>query len=493
MIKGSAKIQLIDAKTNKIEKEVIANNMITNAYKNIMNINFNHDFFQSQSLKSNIINSYTPIIDKLIGGIMLFSDTKTEDVNNIIPKSSDIHNFIGSAGDATIRDSIYNGRLNLYETEKLSDGYKFVWDFPTNAANGTINSICLTSKEGGNAGLVKDLDNDVSTTTLLSTYAYNNNLKNLNIGFGEGNTLIPLTNLNYDGIVVGFKDANTFYTVYKPFDQNKYIITTYMVSPTIDLMDQIKTINTNHDYDDDNRGTIDYLYNLKGVKLVSQNEIDFTNKVTDVEYLRCNNNILYSIIIAENAQTSGYYIYNTSIDLTTMVKTETIINQDNYNEQYEQIVSLDTILFNNFIYYIDNNQLLHYYDITNDTINDITLDIEGSMFRLSFFLDTFAILVKNYDACDIYIYDQISNDFKFNKIALSDESYYSDAYIINLLVNNQYDKTILPCTSCESQFYTLNYSLFNAYFASINNLQTTITKTSSQVLKITYTLTFIES
>ena len=39
--------------------------------------------------------------------------------------------------------------MNLTESMKLSDGFKFVWEFTPSQGNGTIAAVGLTSKHGG--------------------------------------------------------------------------------------------------------------------------------------------------------------------------------------------------------------------------------------------------------------------------------------------------------------------------------------------------------
>ena len=41
------------------------------------------------------------------------------------------------------------GSMNLTESMKLSDGFKFVWEFTPSQGNGTIAAVGLTSKHGG--------------------------------------------------------------------------------------------------------------------------------------------------------------------------------------------------------------------------------------------------------------------------------------------------------------------------------------------------------
>ena len=41
------------------------------------------------------------------------------------------------------------GSMNQTESKKIDNGYRFVWDFTTSQANGTISCVALTHKFGG--------------------------------------------------------------------------------------------------------------------------------------------------------------------------------------------------------------------------------------------------------------------------------------------------------------------------------------------------------
>ena len=52
--------------------------------------------------------------------------------------------------------------MNLTESKKLDNGYKFVWEFTPSQGNGTIAAAALTSAQGG-ANAYGSLVNDSST------------------------------------------------------------------------------------------------------------------------------------------------------------------------------------------------------------------------------------------------------------------------------------------------------------------------------------------
>ena len=102
-------------------------------------------------------------MSKSIGGILLFSDALNEDENLLYAPSE--NPCIGYASnDVNATANVMRGSLNLTESGKIDNGYKFVWDFTTSQANGTITAVALTHKFGG-VGYLGDLYN--STSNLL--------------------------------------------------------------------------------------------------------------------------------------------------------------------------------------------------------------------------------------------------------------------------------------------------------------------------------------
>lgn len=69
--------------------------------------------------------------------------------------------------------NVARGSMNLTESKKLDNGYKFVWEFTPSQGNGTIAAAALTSAQGGaNAyeSLVDDRVIQTSTFKFLRDY-----------------------------------------------------------------------------------------------------------------------------------------------------------------------------------------------------------------------------------------------------------------------------------------------------------------------------------
>ena len=140
-MKGKTIIELTDVKTKK--KEVLKeDNLVTDVLEKILTLNPN-------GLLTNINkDTFYPIVEKIVGGILLFKDKITEDKNTSFVSTS--NECIGYAGQVEgVQENPLQGSFNKQESKATSNGYKFVWDFGTSKANGKISSVCLTNAKAG--------------------------------------------------------------------------------------------------------------------------------------------------------------------------------------------------------------------------------------------------------------------------------------------------------------------------------------------------------
>ena len=139
MIKGHTKIELFNADTGEREFQYEKDNLVTNAVQELI-------AFQTMIGRS-MNNNVFPIAKNALGGILLFDGKLTEAVNNTnFPTDAKL---VGYASRDTNTDDAMRGSLNAIETHKTDTGYVSVWDFGTAQANGTIQSVALTSAYAG--------------------------------------------------------------------------------------------------------------------------------------------------------------------------------------------------------------------------------------------------------------------------------------------------------------------------------------------------------
>ena len=146
-LKGVCEITLSDS-SGKVVQKTRDENMVTNALQKFLSFSAT-ELYSSGTPASNV-NYIRANLANMFGGVLLFDETLEENPDMLYPPAN-AHN-VGHAGGSYSGNNTFRGTLNTVETEKLVNGYKFVWDFPTSAANGTIKSVALTNVWGGNIG-----------------------------------------------------------------------------------------------------------------------------------------------------------------------------------------------------------------------------------------------------------------------------------------------------------------------------------------------------
>lgn len=148
-LKGHTIIELTDVGTGEVET-VESDNMFTNALSQIFN---GLAGLYSASMTIPDSSDTLKLAQHLLGGLLLFDTALEEDVNNVFAPAGTT-----MVGCAAYNNSTHStlpttqGTYNVTESEMNEGNVKFVYDFTTSQANGTIAAVCLTSLEGGFAG-----------------------------------------------------------------------------------------------------------------------------------------------------------------------------------------------------------------------------------------------------------------------------------------------------------------------------------------------------
>lgn len=167
-MQGKAKIQLFDADTGRQVYEAEEKNLVTDAIKNIMSV---PPAYMMMGLPTTqFYGGLSPVATALYGGIMLYGQTLTESKSNVMPDMVNPPPLVGHAGGNYSGTNVLRGNYNENESGQIEGGWRHVWDFATDKANGTIRCLALTSKHGGNSGFVK---NDTDFNDFLEPYLMN--------------------------------------------------------------------------------------------------------------------------------------------------------------------------------------------------------------------------------------------------------------------------------------------------------------------------------
>ena len=154
--RSTGELQFFDEKTGEVVRELHEENMITNAVDTILNppdyieIGMDSDNDRSFNMLRDFVGN---IADTAFRGVIVCRDKIPEDGNNMmLPWTNE---EIGHAGIANTNTDTSIGTYNSNESGRIENGkgYRHVWDFASDKANGEISCICLTTKDGGTNGM----------------------------------------------------------------------------------------------------------------------------------------------------------------------------------------------------------------------------------------------------------------------------------------------------------------------------------------------------
>lgn len=470
-LKGHATIELTDVKTGK--KEIYKHhNLITNAPQEVLT-------YFSKYYDYNILNrGFLPIVEKLMGGIYLFDSSLQESAQNTQFPALSAAKLTGYAGNSTSDgNDTKRGDFNISESGAIENGYKFVWDFGTDDANGEIASLALGHSVAGYHG-------------------YNINYE---AAWAASATNASNSDANYKGIGAG-QDTSR-YGNYKAEFQN-------IVSFENDILTTVqKTSTANIDVkkykiQSDNVGLFDTLFT---VNLISEEHIAITETVMTEfpEFFDGGDGFYYGIVVITN---------NTANSVIKICK----IQKDNLQytgaQQYNLGFGAWAINRNSLgLCAISNGYIFMfgYKNLTRNTLNQI------DVYKVSLNNPTEHELVCTSE----YFYAQNNSGYGANITKLTNGNILANNALID--VNGDYE--LLDSGKKEGgYFYSSNYihiitsekliferwdvrtSSFGSdsqqasvvpnlwYLATINNLDAPVTKTAAKTMKITYTLTYAE-
>lgn len=144
MLRGTTRIELTDVNAGEVETYE-NHNMVTNALRDVLKP------LGLSKRPSRFFSDFVPYYEKLLGGILCFDKEIPENADNYYPPADAALIGCAAYGVQNNTKNTFRGGFNQTESEiNLKDRYvKYVYDFATSQANGTIASVCLTNKHGG--------------------------------------------------------------------------------------------------------------------------------------------------------------------------------------------------------------------------------------------------------------------------------------------------------------------------------------------------------
>lgn len=449
-MKGKTIIELTDVKTKK--KEVLKDdNLVTDVLEKILTLNPN-------GLLTNINkDTFYPIVEKIVGGILLFKDKITEDKNTSFVSTS--NECIGYAGQVEgVQENLLQGSFNKQESKATSNGYKFVWDFGTSKANGKISSVCLTNAKAGGG-----------------YFGTKSNGETNRIKLGEDKYLIKNIDTEMKKKYVNVVEAN--------FEEN-YIVS---IVPESDHLRIIKSREPllNFRLDD----SLSFL-----------NEKNITE--TKIKYKKSYGT--YGVCVYVDAE--NYYLLKTTTSGGNTNVTKLKINKANnsteeteftlenvkienigsYSLDYDYYRTIKSVLRGGYVYAVSTDEKY----IVKFAINN---PVDVTKIEPKFTLKTGSVS-SHTTGCGMYILGDmiigtnftIDKNDKVTEIAQSDLSTIEciplsyGPFLLGYFANGE---------SSGDKYLRKVLYLITPYSATINNLSKTVEKTADKTMKITYYLT----
>lgn len=499
-LKGSATIEITNADGSK---EIIKHdNMITSAVNDLC---LSQRGEMAAILK--MVNQNDSYAQAMFGGLLLFGDELNNNADDYEIPSTNIVGYASQSAYAGL--DLARGSFNETEGGVQADGsYKFVWDFNTSQANGTIKSVALCPNIMGKIGAsdtIVDGERDRFDFVKEPTAPFNSYGWMLSdSGTTEG---LPNWCFHIVAIIGDIAYAVNYYNLFRSSDSkyetmsildNTGKLNLYkfrLGTESISLSDKVATAKYIEKVDIQlptelisfiegrwDIYTVSCYYNQRDKKL-NLFPIRFNSDV------QINENIPYVEIELENSMAvSLKYFKNTTAGYIDDYGDSTVAT---YDAKYNYCV------FNDYILAIGKNgSLRNLYvvnkannsDVKKVTIGDSDVSLVGSS-------DCFAPF-------------HVSDNTVVIGIAGSTATSYTDFYIIDFKTGKAKKLNITSSSPISSKAnvsfgnkvvkirtgsYLTYYVTINPFILTTkNNLDSPVVKTASQTMKITYTLSEVE-
>ena len=489
MLKGKSKIQLFNASTGALEHEEKNDNVVTCAVEDIINDNDPLGLGKLATVYSTFYSNrlqrrrfMEPLAQTAFGGVLLWDNTIDEDPATTMPP--DGVNEVGHAGNAYSGNNSFRGTYNANESGEIENGYRHVWDFGTDRANGEIKALSLTSQYGGMCGYRNDSNWNGECYPPYSYYqfgadtayqVFNTNADYIDYDAVDGCDNGPFLYIdrNPDGSFWGLKRSITNYTkIQKVTFANTGVMTLDGIGGITGVSDLITGIN---------QYALVYVYEGKIHEVYINTTTQLIHKTYSFEGAELNTVMVnlpeavqsFALSSMTDYQRNGiafyysgvYYYWHSQTNVNTKTYRKCNADGDDLGEAFTiPVYSGNNVYYAGF-FFVDKNGV-GVLRISNGRGNATTASASGA---------------------DVYIHP----DGKvYNSSAASlAHTVNSPAHYPALASFNKSPFVYLSCGTNAARFLL---AVDCRYLATINNLTTPVTKTKAQTMKITYEITEVE-
>lgn len=488
MIKGHSIIELKNVNTGKVE-HYEDDNIVTNGVAKYLE---DLGMFNANPLLSDPIIKANPI-ERMFGGLLLFDSTITESADRYTCPSG--VKMIGNGAYNVTYDGDNNltelGSWNSTESGWMSDGsYKMVWDFATTQANGTINCACLTSD---NHGYIGEGNSTSESTVVLANRRTDYERTGSPYYFFPSTVLQEKFDKSFlvhasrtNGTMTFIKRSSLIYTSATASEHmsstGKLILQTYQMP--------LSEFDLRESFPYNNNGGANYIPVSEVEVNIPQAFLTMLGTKTPLHYIRHGKNY-YMISADASGSPSGWREYVTlntnTINIVKIAPDNTVTSYTATIPSAYHYIDLHNVGFSDEgqicmpIYAVINNVgvwSIWFQDMTNQADEDI---IEG----VNYLLGRQTGFISNYTDDGIMMMGS-ENGYVY-KVDLNERTVYPTNQASSLVAYSALDDNRLIWNS---QAVGPDLHRAQNYLATINNLQTAVTKTAEKTMKVTYVLSF---
>lgn len=473
MLKGKTTIELTDVNNGKVEV-IEDTNMITNALQEFMR---GYGMWGSNVLLDEDLRKSSLWIN-LLGGLLLFDTELEENADNTFMPAGVKMVGNGSKDVANSGAVTELGSYNATESGVQPDGsIKFVYDFSTPQANGTIKSVCLTSRIGGYIGM-GNKENCYIADNYTWDFMYEKNVCYFGSVFGTGNLNTIMYASYEDNAIYLINEHNRVYTAeyasehwsttkkiqivkaragftsvsIKSDRTIKEIVETYDIEIPQSILDYMGTSKPELNAFSDTEGNIYIMFNKSTATKLSASAFVWLMKID------------------RNMKATAYKVTNNTGKTLYLDRTYMTINNDYL-----------------FIYNINSPYELYGIKCSDSTqIIEIDRNGESRTFLINISKNLVGVYGKYYGGSTSYyaplIFDIEARTLKKTNGRVGVGGLFTVPFV---------DKKgiyILANISSSSYSVTLQLMKDMRYLATINNLTEPVVKTSAKTMKVTYTI-----
>lgn len=466
-IKGKTTFELTDVNTGKVEV-IEDTNMITNGIEEFLNTYgiFANNLFKDPDFRA------TEAYNLLTSGLFLFDTALDEDVTNTFMPAGVKMVGNGAKDISNSGEVLELGSYNTTESGVQADGsIKYVYDFSTQQANGSIQCACLTSKAGGYIGMGGD-NVYHNTGFLLDQWQ----------SLSE-NCVVSMAGASLGYILYPVYSENALYTA----DKNNLVYASATASEHWSVTKKIKIDKRRVAFNSYNLNDYNYLDTITHSFEVDipQDILTYMGSRTDYVSIRADGttgNIFVmfkttSIDTLNSGQSIWIMKIDRSMNVTSYNFTNNLSSPIRLNEKY-------TIFNGDYIWCQTSSSELYgikYADCTQIVETNVSVD-RYTMWSIAPNLIAIQGKLRSSNVWNNWsIYDAVKN------VMLATNGYARYDHIMIPFFDKK--GVYLKCEYSSNKF-SLRLIKDVRYLATINNLPEPVVKTSSKTMKVTYTLTF---